>query len=79
MTDQPDIVAEATEYCERKGMALTTLGLKALKNPRWFERMEKWPKWRAEQERRNIIHEAKLAEQAAQLRQWMADNPPENQ
>lgn len=67
MTDIPadiaDLIAEAEAYCAAKGIKLSTLGLYALENSRWFD------------DRR--AGKPCLTKTILRVRQYMAENPVE--
>lgn len=57
-----DIIDEIQAYCEAAGISPSTLGVRALGNSRYFDRLQR----RIE----------KTAEDADRLRAYMAENPP---
>lgn len=57
-----ELLAEARQYCEAKGITPSTLAVRALNNSRFFDRVER---------QRRLAREA-----SEKLRAFMAENPP---
>ena len=57
-----DIIEEIQAYCEAAGISPSTLGVRALGNSRYFDRLKR--------------RLDKTAEDADRLRTYMAENPP---
>lgn len=60
---QSDLLSEVRAYCEEVGISPSTLGVRALGNSRYFDRLER----RIE----------KAEEDAQKLRAFMAEHPPQ--
>ena len=56
------LLVEIEDYCRRLGIKASTLGVRALGNSRYFERLER--------------RAGRDADDAARLRAFMAANPP---
>lgn len=63
--NQTDILSRATTYCEAAGISLSTLGVRALGNSRYFDRLQR------------RIDKTEQDEQ--KLAAFMAKNPPQTQ
>ena len=63
LIDRDILMQEARDYCQRAGIALPTLAVRALDNRHFFDRLE-----------RRMEQEASMAER---LRAYMEEHPPQ--